>query len=275
MKTKTCSVCKQTKTLDGFSPRYSRRDGERVQVGHEARCKTCRLEQDQKRDKSLSPQERSRQLAVQRMLSADWRKRNPHAVKAVEANRRARKMGVHGVLTREDVKAVWDQHDGRCWVCGHEATQLDHYRPINGKGGGSNTAGNVRPICEECNHKRSRFWVSEDVVKQEVVLLRELKHLFNVAGEVRRDVGQPCEDCNGTGWYGDNGPGIVGNSEFVRCDCGTGEKCGIGCHPYVVIGGVAWCRICNREADLEICRISHVLPNDSGQPRLAQTKKEV
>jgi hypothetical protein len=79
--------------------------------------------------------------------------------------------------------------------------------------------------------------------------------------KVRRDVGQPCEDCNGTGWYGDNGPGIVGNSEFVRCDCGTGAKCGIGCHPYVVIGGVAWCRICNREADLEICRINHVLPN--------------
>jgi len=77
------------------------------------------------------------------------------------------------------------------------------------------------------------------------------------SGMVRRDVGQPCKDCDGTRWYGDNGPGIVGNSEFVRCDCGTGEKCRIGCHPYVVIGGVAW----YREADLEICRINHVLPN--------------
>ena len=76
--------------------------------------------------------------------------------------------------------------------------------------------------------------------------------------EVRRDVGH-CEDCAGTGWYGDDGPGIVGNSEFVRCDCGTGEKCRIGCHPYVVIGGVAWCERCNREADMDICRI-HDLP---------------
>jgi len=82
-----------------------------------------------------------------------------------------------------------------------------------------------------------------------------------VAGQAPRAVGH-CEDCNGTGWYGDNGPGIVDNSEFVRCDCGTAEKCGIGCHPYVVIDGVAWCRICNRAADLDICRINHVLPND-------------
>jgi hypothetical protein len=72
---------------------------------------------------------------------------------------------------------------------------------------------------------------------------------------------ETCDDCAGTGWYGDNGPGVAGNSEFVRCDCGASEKCSIGCHPYIVIGGVAWCRLCNREADLEICRINHVLPN--------------
>ena len=25
--------------------------------------------------------------------------------------------------------------------------------------------------------------------------------------------------CNDTGWYGDNGPGIRGNSEYVPCEC--------------------------------------------------------
>ncbi len=74
----------------------------------------------------------------------------------------------------------------------------------------------------------------------------------------------PCQVCSGTGWYGDNGPGILGNSEFVRCECGTIEKCGIGFHAYVVIGGVPWCRCCNLEADLEICRINHVIPGDTG-----------
>jgi len=29
-----------------------------------------------------------------------------------------------------------------------------------------------------------------------------------------------CELCKGTGWYGDNGPGIRGNTEYVPC-----EKC--------------------------------------------------
>ncbi len=71
---------------------------------------------------------------------------------------------------------------------------------------------------------------------------------------------QKCEACAGTGWYGDNGPGIRGNSEYVRCDCGTGEneKCRVGFHRYVLIGRVPWCEICNREADMEICR-SHPL----------------
>ena len=28
-----------------------------------------------------------------------------------------------------------------------------------------------------------------------------------------------CEMCNGTGFVGDNGPGIKGNSEYVPCEC--------------------------------------------------------
>jgi hypothetical protein len=28
-----------------------------------------------------------------------------------------------------------------------------------------------------------------------------------------------CEFCNGSGWYGDNGPGIRGNREYVPCGC--------------------------------------------------------
>ena len=32
---------------------------------------------------------------------------------------------------------------------------------------------------------------------------------------------EKCEQCNGTGWYGDNGPGIRINGEYVACDCGA------------------------------------------------------
>lgn len=31
-----------------------------------------------------------------------------------------------------------------------------------------------------------------------------------------------CEDCKGTGWYGDNGPGIKGNEEYNKCECAVG-----------------------------------------------------
>jgi len=29
---------------------------------------------------------------------------------------------------------------------------------------------------------------------------------------------EPCPACNDTGWYGDNGPGIKGNKEYIPCD---------------------------------------------------------
>ena len=74
-----------------------------------------------------------------------------------------------------------------------------------------------------------------------------------------------CPTCNGTGWYGDNGPGIIGNAEFVRCDCGTGEKCTCGWHDYTEVGNVPWCQNCNLEADMDVCRI-HPLPITKEQP---------
>ena len=35
-----------------------------------------------------------------------------------------------------------------------------------------------------------------------------------------------CDQCRDTGWYGDNGPGIMGNREYIRCECRTkvGER---------------------------------------------------
>jgi len=33
-----------------------------------------------------------------------------------------------------------------------------------------------------------------------------------------------CEDCHDTGWVGDNGPGMKGNSEYHECECGSEPK---------------------------------------------------
>jgi len=83
---------------------------------------------------------------------------------------------------------------------------------------------------------------------------------------------QTCENCEGKGWYGDNGPGVTNNREFQRCECGAVNKCGIGAHKYAIHlldnpefwetqanDGVAWCDTCDLEADMEVCRM-HPLP---------------
>jgi len=33
------------------------------------------------------------------------------------------------------------------------------------------------------------------------------------------EVNKMCELCKNTGWYGDNGPGIKGNREYIPCEC--------------------------------------------------------
>ena len=51
-----------------------------------------------------------------------------------------------------------------------------------------------------------------------------------------------CEMCNGTGFVGDNGPGIKGNSEYVPCECA--EK-------NVKPANSTWERIAELEAEVE------------------------
>ena len=34
-----------------------------------------------------------------------------------------------------------------------------------------------------------------------------------------------CETCYDTGYYGDNGPGRKGNTEYTRCDCQEDVSC--------------------------------------------------
>lgn len=77
-----------------------------------------------------------------------------------------------------------------------------------------------------------------------------------------------CPDCGNTGYVGNNGPGILGNNEYHRCECGNKELCRSGHHVYEWIGEprVAWCRECNREADLSVCRIHHTRPDAPADP---------
>lgn len=47
---------------------------------------------------------------------------------------------------------------GACWMCGAEATAVDHVKPV-AKGGGHLLA-NLRPACQPCNSRKGSSWWS-------------------------------------------------------------------------------------------------------------------
>ena len=178
---KTCNKCKTEKPMDAFPQSQFKKDGSREGDGRRAVCKACANEERNLRMASWSPEKLDAYKKRQLRHIRRWDKEHPHVVKASKANLHAKRVGAEGKVTSEDVRQAWDTWNGKCWVCGISATELDHYRPINCKGGGANTADNIRPICRECNQKRSHRWHGEDVAEKEAGLLRQLKALLNEA----------------------------------------------------------------------------------------------
>jgi len=179
MKKKTCKQCEKQKPTESF-PKSDWLKSKKARVGDGFRpvCKQC------VRENILAAESKwdidRVQSAKQMRLRAvrKWRKNHPISAKASYANSHAKHIGATGVLTMEEVRVVWDQYGGKCWVCGDSANQLDHIIPLNKKGGGTNTPGNIRPICNECNHKRSHKWKGHAVANKEAELLKQIKQLF-------------------------------------------------------------------------------------------------
>ena len=170
MKKKTCRKCGHDKHESDF---YFTRGRPR------AICKACWLKGDKRRQEGVPPEVRAKHLAGERQRVKSWREKFPEYRKSQEANQRAARLGAMGRITPSDVLAAWQKWHGKCWVCGDHATQLDHVRPINKQAGGTNTADNIRPICGECNHKRSRLWFGMNKAEQEAVLLKEIKSMLH------------------------------------------------------------------------------------------------
>ncbi len=50
----------------------------------------------------------------------------------------------------------WDLYGGRCWMCGGEATHVDHVKPLSK--GGAHILCNLRPACSSCNSRKRDRW---------------------------------------------------------------------------------------------------------------------
>lgn len=75
---------------------------------------------------------------------------------AAQANRRARRAGVVGLVTAEQLIARLLYFGGRCYLCAGPANGFDHVKPLSA--GGANFASNIRPACTSCNSRKGQTW---------------------------------------------------------------------------------------------------------------------
>lgn len=180
MHNKQCNKCGAVKRMDDFPLSKLLKSGTtRKGDGRRNTCSACSWLKTKERREKWSKARKTEYAQKQQEYARTWDNKNQFKLKAIKSNARAKKMEVVGVLTEKDVEDAWFETRGKCWVCGFIATQIDHVQPINKTSGGLNVRSNIRPICQECNQKRSHRWQGAEVAKQEAKLLRQLKTLLN------------------------------------------------------------------------------------------------
>lgn len=182
MKSKTCTVCRKSKPIARFYASQVLPSGKRRGDGLRMVCKDCCNAKKRGWIAAMSPSQKTEYLRRKNEQTRIWHKNHPLTVKANHANLHARRVGAAGTVSVRDVESAWQKWGGKCWVCGSVADEVDHFRPINNGAGGTNTADNIRPICRECNQKRSHQWHGEQVAMKEAELLKRIKNLLREAG---------------------------------------------------------------------------------------------
>ena len=176
---KTCTICHKRKPLSAFyQSNWNRTHKRRVGDGYRQPCKPCALNMEVGRREKWSADQLAEWKKSRGAKARRWDARHPHNARARHANTQSRRRGANGVVTEADVRQVWERWQGRCWVCGYPATEVDHFIPVNKQAGGTNTADNIRPVCADCNHKRDWKWYGEEKAMKEASMLREIKRML-------------------------------------------------------------------------------------------------
>jgi 5-methylcytosine-specific restriction endonuclease McrA len=83
--------------------------------------------------------------------------RNPLARREASHRRRALKLAtMTEAVTTDRLAAKWDYWGGCCWMCGGEAVEWDHVKPLSK--GGAHCLANLRPACVPCNRRKAARW---------------------------------------------------------------------------------------------------------------------
>jgi 5-methylcytosine-specific restriction endonuclease McrA len=88
-----------------------------------------------------------------------YRTRRPVEIRVINANWRARQLGIPGTLTTEAVNGRLELWGWCCWQCGAPWEELDHVLPL--ARGGPNLPANIRPSCGRCNKLQAARLMNE------------------------------------------------------------------------------------------------------------------
>jgi 5-methylcytosine-specific restriction endonuclease McrA len=166
---KRCATCKELKSRSEFYERKKTSDG------LEERCKDC-SKAAAKKWRQANPESvrqshnREKEKQARRTNSKLWKLLNPLKVleqkrryiakhpetkQQWDRDRRAKKKGNGGTVTKEEWQAILDKYGHKCLYPGCNRTDLtmDHVVPL--VLGGKHEAGNIQPLCNY--HNRAKY----------------------------------------------------------------------------------------------------------------------
>lgn len=106
-------------------------------------------------DKAAAARAR-RDPETMRRQARQWYADNRLRALASQANARARRAGVDGLVTAEQLLARLLYYGNRCYLCRGVPDGFDHVKPL--VAGGPNFASNLRPCCVPCNVTKGKTW---------------------------------------------------------------------------------------------------------------------
>jgi 5-methylcytosine-specific restriction endonuclease McrA len=119
------------------------------------------VDAEQKEKHKESRNEYNRKYAADRpeysrQRNAEWRAKNPDAVRAYISSRRAREMDAEGCHTAKDIRLIFFEQNGQCCGCLgvlQKGYHVDHVMPLIL--GGSNWPDNLQLLCPSCNSRKN------------------------------------------------------------------------------------------------------------------------
>ncbi len=94
---------------------------------------------------------------VRRAYRRARKRMEPEVNRAYVAARRARKKATTVVpISAEQIRQRIAFYGGLCWMCGGDATVIDHVKPL--AAGGAHMLCNLRPACSNCNGRKGAQW---------------------------------------------------------------------------------------------------------------------